>query len=422
MPKDDQLVELTIERIGAAGDGVAHWRGEHIYLPFTAPGDRVRARLGMRRGGGREGRVAALITAGPGRVQPPCRHFGRCGGCALQHLGAEAYRAAKLDALQAALGRVGIAAGAVAALRTVAPARRRARLGLRGPNPRAAAASIGFRQRFGHEIVDLHECLVLEPPLFALAGALRDLAAEILPPGGAGEAMLTRTDSGIDLLFEAAGRPGLAALEALAAFAADRDLARVVWRSPSDEFPVVERRPVRVLRSGIAVAFPPGAFLQASAAAEAILITEALAGVGGRRPVLDLYSGLGGFAFALAEAGPVHAVEGDKRAAEALAEAARRRPGITVERRDLARDPMPPELLAGYAAAVFDPPRAGAAAQAEALARSSLDTVVAVSCNPASFARDAARLIAGGFDLERLVAVDQFAWTPHLELVAVFRR
>jgi 23S rRNA (uracil1939-C5)-methyltransferase len=208
----------------------------------------------------------------------------------------------------------------------------------------------------------------------------------------------------------------------LAGFAERCDFARIVWRSPGEEILVVERRPVRVMLSGFAVPFPPGGFLPASAAAETILVEEVLAGIGDRRPVLDLFSGLGTFAFALAAVGPVHAVEGDERAAAALARAARDRPGVTVERRDLARNPLPPEALAGYAAAVFDPPRAGALRQAAALAVSTLATVVAISCNSATFARDAGQLIAGGFRLERVVPVDQFTWTPHLELAAVFRR
>jgi 23S rRNA (uracil1939-C5)-methyltransferase len=177
-----------------------------------------------------------------------------------------------------------------------------------------------------------------------------------------------------------------------------------------------------VLLSGVAVPFPPGAFLQASAAAETILVEEVGASIGPRRPILDLFAGLGTLTFAFAVDGPVHAVEGDERAAAALAQAATGRHEITVERRDLARNPLPPAALAGYAAAVFDPPRAGAARQAEALASSTIATVVAISCNPATFARDAAQLIGGGFRVERVAPIDQFVWTPHLELVAIFRR
>ena len=415
-------VELVVEELGAQGNGIARWQGQPVFLPFTVLGDRVRAEIGVRRGSGHEGRVLERIVSGPGRAEPVCRHFGRCGGCALQHLDAETYRAAKLGALHAALRRVGIDPAVVAPLRSVPPSRRRMRLGLARPRDAGAPAVIGLRERFRHGLIDLTECAVLEPALFALVDPLRRLAAELLSPGATAEAMLTRCDSGVDLLIEHVEPPGLAALEALGTMATDCDLARIVWRTGREDMLVVERRPVRVVFFGVAVPFPPGAFLQASAAAEALLVDEVVGAVGGRHPVLDLYAGLGTFAFALAPAGSVHAVEGDAAAVAALADAASRVPRVTVERRDLDRDPLAGAELSRYAAAVFDPPRAGALRQAAALAASQLQTVVAVSCNPATFARDAAQLIAGGFRLERVVPVDQFVWTPHLELVAAFRR
>ncbi len=421
-PRRGDLVELSVERIAAAGDGVAHWQSAPVFLPFTVPGDHVRARLGARRGGGVEARVVELVASGPGRVAPPCRHFGRCGGCSLQHLDPDLYRSVKLGRLLNALEQAGVEPGEIAPLRTIPPARRRTRLGLARPRGCRQPARAGFRERFRHDLVDLRECLVLEPSLFALVAELRRLAPDLLPPGGAAEAAATRTDSGIDLVLEAAQPPGLGALETLARLGDDCDLARIVWRSGGAEIPVVERRPVRVVLSGVAVPYPPGAFLQASEAAEQALVDEVLAALGPRRPALDLFAGLGTFAFAMAVKGPVHAVEGDARTAAALARGAAGVAGMTVERRDLARDPLPPERLRNYAAAVFDPPRAGAARQAEKLAAAPLDTVVAVSCNPATFARDAALLAAGGFRLERVAPIDQFVWSPHLELVAVFRR
>jgi 23S rRNA (uracil1939-C5)-methyltransferase len=416
------LAELLVGRLGAQGDGIARYKGESVFLPFTVPGDRVRARLGARRGGGRDGQIVERLASGLGHAEPPCRHFGYCGGCALQHLDPASYRAVKLGALRSALERVRIDPGLVQPLRVVPAARRRARLGLMRPRDPKLPARTGFRERFRHDLVDLRECPVLEPVLFALVGELRLVARDLLPAGGTAEATLTRTDSGVDLLLEAAECPGLHALDALAGFAENCDLARMVWWSPSEEILVVERRPVRVILSGVAVPFPPGAFLQASAVAEAILVEETLTGIGPHRPVLDLFAGLGTFTFALACVGPVHAIEGDERTAVALARGAAGRAGVTVERRDLARNPVPSEALAAYAAAVFDPPRSGALRQAAALAASAVETVVAISCNPATFARDAALLIAGGFCLERIVPVDQFVWTPHLELVAVFHR
>jgi 23S rRNA (uracil1939-C5)-methyltransferase len=420
--RSDELIELSVERIGARGDGIAWHRGEPVFLPFTAPGDRVRARLGVRRGGGREGQIVDWLISGPGRADPPCRHFGTCGGCALQHLDPAPYQTAKLGARYATLERVGIDPGVVAPMRIVPPARRWARLGLARPADPRLPVRTGYRERFRHNLVDLRECPVLEAALFALVGELRLVARDLLPLGGTAEVTMTRTDSGVDLLIEAAERPGLSALEALARFADKCDLARVVWRTRGDEIVVVERRPVRVLLSGVAVPHPPGAFLQASEAAELILVEGVLAGIGSRHPVLDLFAGLGTFTFALARTGPVHAVERDERAFAALAQAVAGQPRVTFERRDLARNPLPPEALARYAAAVFDPPRAGAARQTAALAASALETVVAVSCNAATFARDAAKLIADGFRLEQITPVDQFVWTPHLELVAVFRR
>ena len=417
-----QPVELVVEALGSQGDGIARWNGATVFLPVAVPGDRVRVRIGGRRGSGYEGQVIERLASSARRAEPVCRHFGRCGGCALQHLVADDYRAVKLGALQAALRRVGIDPDTIGPLRSVAPGRRRVRLGLARPRDPVAPALVGFRERFRHALVDLGECAVLEPALFALVDPLRRLAATLLAVGDAAEAMLTRCDSGIDLLIEHRAPPDLAALEALAAFAVDRDLARIVWRVGRDDTLVVERRPARVSFSGFAVPLPPGAFLQASAAAEALIAAELVAAVGPERPVLDLYAGLGAFTFALARAGRVHAVEGDAPAAAALASAAFGLPQVTVERRDLHRDPLAAAELAPYAAAVFDPPRSGALHQAEALAASNLPTVAAVSCNPATFARDAARLVAGGFRLDRITPIDQFVWTPHLELVAVFRR
>lgn len=419
-PKEEEVeaITLTVESLGAQGDGIAEHAGEPVFLPFAVPGDVVRAELGVRRGGGREGRIVERLVAGTGRVEPVCPHFGQCGGCALQHLGPDAYRAVKLGALHAALRRVGLNPGVVQPLRTPDPARRRAALGL--VRPATGPAIIGFRERFRPRIVDMRECAVLEPRLLALVDPLRREAASLLAPGAVAEIMLTGTDSGVDMLVRAGEQPGLAALEALARLAAEHDIARIVWRCRGEAIPIAEHRPPRVMLSGVAVPFPPGGFLQASVAAEAILVAEVTAAIGDARPALDLYAGLGTFALALARAGAVHAVEGDAEAVAALSRAAP--PSLTVEHRNIERDPLAGDALLPYAAAVFDPPRSGAARQAAALAASRLATIVAVSCNPATFARDAAVLTGGGYRLERVVPVDQFAWTPHLELVAVFRR
>ena len=187
----EAVVELSVERLGAQGDGIAQYDRAPVFLPFTIPGDRVRARLSAARGGGREGRVVEWLVFGPGRADPPCTHFGYCGGCALQHLDLASYRAVKLGALCTALERVRIDPGLVQPLRVVPAARRRARLGLVRPHDPRLPVRVGFRSRFRHDLVDLRECSVLEPALFALVGELRLVARNLLPASGTAEVTVT---------------------------------------------------------------------------------------------------------------------------------------------------------------------------------------------------------------------------------------
>lgn len=416
---------LTVESIGVRGDGIAHLEGETIYIPFAAPGDRVRVRLGARRGEGRVGDLVELLSAGA-RVSPVCPHFGRCGGCALQHLDDAAYRRVKESQIVTALMRQSVPLPpAMAPLLRLAPqTRRRARFSLRA-NRAPAASVVGFNARASHEIVDMRSCAVLAAPVLALVAPLRD-AIGTVALAGEGAATATLSDSGLDLLLDLPAPPTLAALEALAGFAEAQDLARLSWRVGAAETatPVAVRRTPRVIFSGVPVDLPVDAFLQASVEAERVLVTEVLAGVGEAQRVLDLYAGLGTFTFALAQKSAVHAVEGSPPAHAALAAAVRRGglPRVTSEARDLARRPLLPEELARFDAVVFDPPRAGAAAQCAMLARSRVPRIVAVSCNPASFARDAATLLAGGYRLVDVKPIDQFVWSPHVELIARLER
>jgi len=415
----DEIV-LAIESVGVRGDGVAHHDGKPIYVPFVAPGDRVRVRLSTEKGE-RRGEIVELLVAGA-RAAPVCAHFGACGGCALQHLSAEAYAAAKLGWLRGALAQHGFTNVDIAPLRRLAPGtRRRARLAL----ARDGDALAGFHGRMSHAIVDMRECHVLHPALFALVEPLRRLAAALLPKKGTAAASLTLGDAGVDVLLELPKVPGLEALEALARFAAEQDLARLSWRADHAFAPVAQRRPVRAVFAGVAVDLPADAFLQASSEADAVLAALVLDAVGTPRRVAELYAGVGTFSFALAARAPVHAVEGNAEAAKALGQAAARAnlsDRVTVERRDLARRPLSAEELARFDAVVFDPPRTGAAAQSRALAASAVPRVVAVSCNPATFARDARVLADGGYALAHVAPVDSFVWSPHLELVARFER
>ncbi len=419
-----QDVVLTIDAIGVRGDGVARQDGRPVYIPFTAPGDRVRVRLGGRHGEGSAATLLELLAPGA-RAAPVCRHFGACGGCALQHLAAPAYVAAKETQIAEALRQHGLGAAAIAPLLRLAPgARRRARLAIE--HPRAGPPLVGFHARASHRVVDMRECAVLDPRLLALVEALRQAASRFWPRGSAGAASATLGDSGIDLLLDLAAPPALAALEALAGFAEAQDLARLAWRAPglAEPVPTAIRRTPRVVFSGVPVDLPSDAFLQASAAAETVLIAEVLAGIGAARQVADLYAGLGTFSLALAARAAVQAVEGSRAAAAALGSAAARAglARLSVECRDLEARPLDPAELGRYEAVVFDPPRAGARAQSAALARSRVPHVVAVSCNPASFARDARLLVDGGYRMVRVQPIDQFVWSPHVELVARFER
>ena len=421
--EEEEVVDLVIDSVGARGDGVAHRAGQPIYIPFTAPGDRVRARMGDHR---REGRAAALVEVlSPGRrAAPICPHFGECGGCSLQHLADDAYVAAKEGQLQAALRQHGLAPAEIAPLRRIAPGtRRRARFTLQ--RRRSGEPLVGFTARASHRVVDMRACAVLHPSLLALVEGLRRTTPLLWPRGGSGTATATLGDSGVDLLLDLAEPPALAVLEALAAFAETGDLARLAWRAPgqAEPTPVAIRRPPRIVFSGVAVDLPADAFLQASAEAEAILVAELLAGVGDARRVADLYAGLGTFSFALAPR-LVHAVEGWPPAARALAAAAARAgmPRLTSECRDLDARPLAGDELARFDAVVLDPPRAGAKAQSAALAASAVPRIVAISCNPATFARDARLLVDGGYRLTRVLPLDQFVWSPHVELVARFER
>lgn len=431
-------LELTIGRLGGRGDGIAApgpaLPDRPVFVPYALPGERVRVKLTGEHAGGLKAELLELIEPGPGRVEPPCPHFGRCGGCSLQHLKEADYVDWKQGLVAGALARRGfdlkrdgIAVGALR--RSVSNSRRRAALELAH---KRSGLVLGFHERQSHALVDLTTCLLLRPTLLALFEPLRALGAELLGPGDLARLDLCETESGVDLLWRSATAPEREARERLSAFAEAQDLARLSWtpisRGEALPEPIVIRRPPQIVFSGVPVTLPPGGFLQPSVAGEADLVAEVTRLLGeARGPVADLYAGCGTFSFALAEAPGrrVTAVEGDLASTEALGAAARAAGlggRVTVERRDLAQRPLLPVELAPFEALVFDPPRMGARAQAAMIAESALTRVVAVSCNLNSFARDARILADGGFRLREITPVDQFPWSGHLELVALFER
>jgi 23S rRNA (uracil1939-C5)-methyltransferase len=417
--------EIAIERIGGQGDGIGLLEGRPVYVPATVPGDRLSVRIVTEKGDGLAGEAIELLAPGPTRVEPPCPHFGRCGGCALQQLRDDAYAEWKSRLLFEALARRGLQGVELRPLARVAPGlRRRVRFAV---GTRGKGLALGFNMRDSHAIADIEHCLLLVPALDRLIGPLRSGLEGLLAPGGHAALEATATETGVDLLIEQAGAEPSAAIRTRLAELAERlDLARVSWGRPGESpEPIALRRAPLVTFGGVPVALPPGAFLQPSREGEALLLAEAQDALKGASQIADLFAGCGSFSLALAQAAKIHAVEGDKAATEALQAAVRRANlghRITVERRDLDRAALQPIELKQFDALLFDPPRSGAKAQAESLARSDLNLVVAVSCSPASFARDARILVDGGYRLDWARPVDQFPWSPHLEIVARFSR
>lgn len=427
-PTDSRIAELTVAEVGARGDGIALLDGAKIFVPLTVAGDRVRLRLPAEvpaKGEALRGELLDLLEPGPGRGTPACRHFGTCGGCTLQHMDDAAYAEWTLGLVRGMLARVGLGEVTFAPLsRTPPGSRRRARF---AALKRGGKVWLGFNERMSHRLADLAECPVLTPRLAGLIAPLREALAGVLPDGGGCDVVANELEGGIDLLLVGPRSLDRDARERLVGFA-DEAVARISWQAVDRDAPepVAARRPAVIRFDGVPVAPPPGAFLQASAAGEAALVAAVLESVGappgaasGR--IADLFAGIGTFALPLSRHAAVHAVESDRPAVAALSKAAGGR-RLTVETRDLFENPLTPKELARYDAVVFDPPRAGAAAQAQALAQSKVPLVVGVSCNPATFARDARTLADGGYRLERVHPVDQFLWSAHVELVGLFRR
>ena len=414
---------ITIDRLGGQGDGIAMAEGQTVYVAYGVPGDRLRIRLGKPRGQGLTAAILAVEQAGPARQKPPCAHFGRGGGCALQHVDDALYAEWKRGRVVEALRQQGLGEVPVEPLvRTPAGSRRRITLAAQVAK---GGAVLGFHAHESHYIVDLRECHVMLPALAALIAPLREMLARELRAGTKAEVMATVSATGIDLMVRADYQPGRDSRVALADFAGAQKLARISWQAGKEEpEPIALLRTPQVLFGGVAVDPPPGAFLQASAEAEQAMIDLVAAAARGAKRVADLYSGCGTFTFPLAKTAKVHAVEGDKDSLAALAAAARRGSlgRITSERRDLARNPLQPDELKPFDCVVFDPPRAGAKAQVEMLAKSRVPTVVAVSCDPGSFARDSRILVDSGYRLKSVTPIDQFVWSAHVEMVAVFRR
>lgn len=414
------LDTLRIRDVGGQGDGVSDPHGGEgvVFVPFTLPGELVRVRRQ-----GERAELVEVIEPNARRAAAPCPHFFACGGCALQHWDHPAYLAWKVAHLADTLGRAGLETEILAPFAAKPGSRRRVALHARREGGRVR---LGYKARRSWALVEIAVCPIADPRLVAAFPVLEVLAKPLFEHRKSAPTLhLTWTGTGLDIDITGVERRsgGLSADARMrvAEAASAGNFARVTM---GGEILYMARQPlVRV--GAAAVALPAGAFLQAVPAAEDAMASFAVQALAGAHRIADLFCGIGTFTFPLAAIAPVHAVDGESAAVRALQAATASAPGlksITTETRDLFRRPVLVQDLRKIDAVVFDPPRAGAEAQAREIAGSGAAAVVGVSCNPATFVRDAAILAAAGFRLEQVLPVDQFLWSPHIELVGVFRR
>lgn len=404
-----------VERLGRRGDGVAvDDDGTRALAPLTLPGEVVEGEAAPGAGGLARIAQPRIVTPSPQRVAAPCRHYRACGGCSLMHAADDFVAQWKAGVVEQALAAQGVAAR-VQGIAT-SPPRSRRRAVLAGRRLKSGPV-VGFHARASDQLVPISDCHVLRPAILAALPALRELTGLMAARGQQIGIAVTETGTGLDIALRGGKAVDAALTMELAALAARADWARLTWEGGG-----LTRRPPVLGLGRARVVPPPGAFLQATAEGEAALRAVVLDGVAGARRVADLYCGIGTFALPMAAQAEVHGVEGLAPALAALDAGWRGAPGLqrlTTETRDLARRPLLPDELARFDAVVVDPPRAGAEAQARALAQSRVRRIVWVSCDPVPFARDIRILTAAGWRIDGLRVVDQFRWSPHVEMVCI---
>lgn len=395
-------VTATIESLGHKGEGVALIDGRKVFVPFALPGETVVMAVD-----GERGTVHQVLNAAPNRAKPFCPHFGTCGGCQLQHLDAPGYAAFKTGLVETPLRLAGIDAKVERFVTAHGAGRRRATL-------HARKDAAGYMRLKSHDLLDLDACPILVPALQRAPDVARALGAAI----GECDISFTATNAGLDVGIRKAPKGTRA--EKLVPLANSLGLARLALEREM----ILLRQQPSVTMGRSEVDLPIGSFLQATGEAEAVLADYVVGAVGKAKSVADLFCGIGPFSLRLAENAPVYAADSDKAGILALDKAVRHTKGlkaVTGKARDLFRDPLTRFELT-FETVVLDPPRAGAEAQIKEIALSKVRHVVMVACDPKSFARDAALLVQAGFILSDLIAVDQFAFSTHVELAATFRR
>ena len=404
---------FTIARLGAQGDGIAVAEGGEVFIPFTLPDETVTAARQKDRA-----TLMSVLEASPLRIDPACRHFTECGGCALQHFETEAYRQWKREKVVQALKGKGIACEVGALVPCEPHTRRRVTLSARRSE---AGMQLGFVRALSSEIIPIEECPISLPPIVAAIDRLCALADLVCATPKAFHMTVTATASGLDVAVYDSGKLGDNQRRVASNFVMAEGFARL---SVDGEIVVEPKKPV-VQFGSVAVAVPPGAFLQATEAAEQTMATLVGRHLSRAKKVADLFAGCGSFALRLAAKSEVHAVEGEAPPLAALDRAFRFAGGlkrVTSERRDLFRRPLTFKELNAFDGLVFDPPRAGAEDQSKQIARCDVPLVAAVSCNPVTLARDLRILLDGGYALKSVTPIDQFLWSPHVEAVALLEK
>jgi 23S rRNA (uracil1939-C5)-methyltransferase len=408
---------LVIDRVGHFGDGVAVADGQNVYVPYTLGGETVE--VAPVHGHPDRRRLLQVDQPSPERVTPFCRHFAICGGCAIQHWEAERYRAWKRDLVVETLAQAKLACEVAPLIDAHGLGRRRITLHARmGTHD---VLKVGFAAANSHDIIPVDRCPILDPGLSGALDAAWALAERLISIGKPLDIQITTTDNGLDVDVRGSGPLSAKMIATLSRVAEQHHLARLTRHGEL----VLMRTPPTIAIGAAQVALPPGSFLQATVAGEETLASLVSGHCQRSKHIADLFCGVGPFALRLAAKSRISAFDSDAGAVVALQKAATSTPGlkpIKAEARDLFRRPLMPQELRDYDAVVFDPPRQGAQAQAQQLAASKIPVVVAVSCSVATFARDARILVDGGYRLEGVTPVDQFRHTPHVELVAKFKR
>lgn len=408
---------LTISWLGHRGDGIADTPSGPIYVAYSLPGEAVTVEA--LPGHPDRAQLLSVETASAERVVPICPHFGVCGGCALQHWALPQQHDWKRQLVINALSRAEIKADVGATIDAHGDGRRRATLHIRRGNN--DILEVGFAAPRAHHIVPIDRCPILAPAMKGTIEIAWDIAAALKLGKKPLDIQVTATDSGLDVDVRGSGPLSAERSAALAQLAAKRRLARLTRHGEL----VAQNSAPQIAIGRAKVAIPPGTFLQATAAGEAVLARLVMDYAGKAKSVADLFAGIGPFALRFAETAPVTTADSDAAAMVALKRAAATTSGlkpVETMTRDLFRQPLVASELKSFTAAVFDPPRQGAEAQARELSKSAIPVVVAVSCDAASFARDARILVDGGYRLTAVTPVDQFRYSPHVEIVAQFLR